>query len=152
LVRNVFQPALHGLNAGNHSSNFAADDGLRCQGLPKCLALTNPFETLLHDRTLSTSRGSDHHPAFVIKIAANQCRQVTLLTLEQPGTVPEYNEDPSTLGTKGVLNWYLDIVERDVRRSSSRRIARLDLRRLDTFTTFNENNCEPILGLASTVK
>jgi hypothetical protein len=72
LVRNVLQPALHRLNAGNHGSNFAADDGLRCQGLPKRLALTYPFETLLHDRTLSTSRGRYHHPAFVIKIAANR--------------------------------------------------------------------------------
>ena len=43
------------------------------------------------------------------------------------------------VGTKGVLNWYLGVVERDVHCSSSRRIARLDLRCLDTFTTFNEN-------------
>jgi hypothetical protein len=84
-----------------------------------------------------------------LKLLRTQCRQATLRRLDRPGTVPEYNEDPSTFGTKGVLNWYLDIVERDVRRSSSRRIASLDLRRLDTFTTFNENNCEPILGLAS---
>lgn len=70
LVRDILQPALHRLGAGNHGSNFAADDGLRCQGLPKCLALTYPLEALLHDRTLSTSRGSGHHPAFVIKIAA----------------------------------------------------------------------------------
>ena len=69
--------------------------------------------------------------------------------LERPRNVPEYNEDSSTLGTKGVLNWYLGVVERDVRCSSSRRIARLNLRCLDTFTTFNENYCEAILGLAS---
>ena len=53
---------------------------------------------------------------------------------------PEYNEDSSTVGTKGVLNWYLGVVERDVRCSSSRRNARLDLRCLDTFTTFYENS------------
>ena len=72
-----------------------------------------------------------------------------MCALERSGTVPEHNEDPPTLGTKGVLNWYLDIVERDVRCSSSRGITGLDLRRLDTFTTFNEDNCKPILGLAS---
>ena len=69
--------------------------------------------------------------------------------LQQPRNVPEYNEDPSTLGTKGILNRYLGVVERDVRCSSSRRVARLDLRCLNTFTTFNENNCKAILSLAS---
>ncbi len=62
--------------------------------------------------------------------------------------IPEHNEDTSTLWTKGILNWYLDIVERDVCCSSSSRVAGLDLRGLDTFITFNENNRESVLGLA----
>jgi hypothetical protein len=69
LVRNVLQPTLHGLYASNHSSNLAADDGLRRQGFSKRLALTNPFQTFLHNPALSTGGARGHHPAFVIEIA-----------------------------------------------------------------------------------
>jgi len=73
LVCNVLQPTLQGLYASDHGSNLAADDSLRCQGLSERLALTDPFQTFLHDPTLSTDGGRSHHPTFVIEIAGEIC-------------------------------------------------------------------------------
>ncbi len=69
LMRNVLQPTLYGLYARNHGSDLTADDSLRCQGLSKCLSLTDPFQTFLHDRALSMCGGCDHYPTFMIEIA-----------------------------------------------------------------------------------
>ena len=69
LVGDILQPTLHRLDASNHGSNLAADDSLGCQGLSKRLALTDPFQTFLHNPALSTGRGIGHHPSFVIEIA-----------------------------------------------------------------------------------
>jgi hypothetical protein len=69
LVRDILQPTLHRLHAGNHGSNLTANDRLRCQGLSECLALVNPFEALFHYPTLRTGRARSHYPTFVVEIA-----------------------------------------------------------------------------------
>jgi hypothetical protein len=52
------------------------------------------LEALFDNRALRPCRGTTHYPSFVIEVTQN-------------------DEDPSTFGTKRVLDGYFDIVECD---------------------------------------
>jgi hypothetical protein len=149
LVCNVFQPALSRFHTSNHGSKLAADHSLRCQGLSKCLALVNPFKALFYNPTLSTDRGCNHCPTFVVKITYEihsvSSKSGKFGWLE---ALPQYNEESSPLRAKSVLHWHLCVVKRNICCSSRRGIARLDWRRLDAFAALNKDDCETILGFA----
>lgn len=62
--------------------------------------------------------------------------------------LPEHNEDSSSLRPKGIPNGHFYVVKHDIRCSSRRGIARLDRRRLDTFSAFNKDDSEAFFSFA----
>jgi len=49
---------------------LVSDDGLRREWLAKDFSLVDPFETFLDDTPLAASRGTTHHPAFMVEVAS----------------------------------------------------------------------------------
>ena len=95
LVRDSLEPALGGLDAGNHVRELSTDDRLGVEGFAKDYPLVRPFQTLLDYPSLGTQARSAYHPSLVVEVAEDH-RQ----TLVQ--------------GSKGVRQWHSDILEGNV--------------------------------------
>ena len=63
--------------------------------------------------------------------------------------VAENDEDSSSLWAQGVLNRHLDVLKCDVGSTSSRRVAGFDRLGLNAFSTFDQDDSETVISLAS---
>jgi hypothetical protein len=102
----------------------------------------------LADTALAPRRGTAHDPSLVVEVAVIEQVRFSWRTWQIP-KAPEDDENTSTIFTKSVLHWYLDIVKGDISGTGGRRIARLNLFGLHTRSSFNKDDGESILSLTA---
>jgi hypothetical protein len=94
------------------------------------LFVNDALHTFFHNRTLASNRRAAHYPSFVIEVTQD-------------------NKNSSTLQTKGILNWYFDVIESYKRGTSCGGIAGLNGLSLYAFATLDKDYSESILCLAT---
>lgn len=130
LVSDILQPTLYTLRFRNHISQLAPDNCLRVQRLSERLPLRRPFQTFFRNKPLRDRAAAAHAPTFVIEVA-------------------EHDVDTGTFLSESVLDRDLDVLEGYVGGAGGGRVSCLDDFGFDTFTPFDEDDRETLVGFAS---
>lgn len=119
LVCDRLEPALVGLDEGDHLGKFKPDDGLVDQALAKDETLVSPLQALLDDGPAVAYCSASHGPALVVEVGQNDVYALVLLAEE-------------------VSDRDLDVVKGDIGCTRGARVAGLHLLSLDALTALDD--------------